>query len=436
MPRSVVVIGAGIAGLTAAFRLQQAGFSVQVLEAADTVGGRMREARSGPIVYNTGARLIYPFGRELHNLIDELGLSDAMVPHQDLHAACRGARGQYNIDLMPGLKALRTPGLAWRDRWRLVLSGVALARMRGAHNPDSAFSALRFDDETLSSYIRRTAGDKVLELMVEPVFRGTRSWNPEDISAMFYLSTAPRLLSERTVYTLRGGMGLMTARLAERLLVRRSASVLAVRRSPTGVCTVEYREGNAEKEISADTVVCATQGSRASALIADPTSQEQSLFDAVRYNALGAVHYALSEPLEPVLEFSTRSAVTRLAIWQQNPAADGRPATLYCQLTPEAAAEAMRDGFTDHIDTAIRDEIRQRIPRFDARVLHVANQWIPDMLPLFYPGYGRTATDFLRWQATASRDIYYCGDYLAQALLNGACHSGADVARLINLHWH
>lgn len=37
----MIVIGAGIAGLTAAYRLQKAGHEVVVLEAADHVGGRM-----------------------------------------------------------------------------------------------------------------------------------------------------------------------------------------------------------------------------------------------------------------------------------------------------------------------------------------------------------------------------------------------------------
>ena len=39
--RRVVVVGAGIAGLAAAFRLLQARVSILVLEAADRPGGRM-----------------------------------------------------------------------------------------------------------------------------------------------------------------------------------------------------------------------------------------------------------------------------------------------------------------------------------------------------------------------------------------------------------
>lgn len=80
----VVVIGAGIAGLTAAYRLRQTGLRVTVLEAADTVGGRMGDRRVGDIVFNSGARLIYPFGRAFNRLVADLALGDALIPLRHL----------------------------------------------------------------------------------------------------------------------------------------------------------------------------------------------------------------------------------------------------------------------------------------------------------------------------------------------------------------
>ena len=57
-PRRVVVIGGGIAGLTAAFRLQQAGASVFVLEAAGRPGGRLTTDTVDGYVIERGTQAI------------------------------------------------------------------------------------------------------------------------------------------------------------------------------------------------------------------------------------------------------------------------------------------------------------------------------------------------------------------------------------------
>jgi len=52
--RSVVVLGAGIAGLVAAYELRRAGYDVTVLEARDRVGGRVWTVRGGDRIVQTG----------------------------------------------------------------------------------------------------------------------------------------------------------------------------------------------------------------------------------------------------------------------------------------------------------------------------------------------------------------------------------------------
>lgn len=438
MKRRVVVVGAGLAGLTAARRLQQAGFEVQVLEAQDQPGGRMGQRRSGPIAYNTGARLIYPFGRTLHALIDEVGLRDAMLPLRGLGATCRHPQGDYRVELMPGLATLRTPGLGWRDKLGLLRSAAALLGWRPRTDPDLAASALAADDITLADYIRRSASPAVLERLVEPVFRGTRSWNADEISAAFYLSTTPHLIGQDTVYTLRDGMGQLTRRLAEDLPVQCNVRVTRIERlAPGQGCRVVVDDGagTSPRTLQADVVLCATEGARAGALLQEADPQERQLFGAVRYNALGVLHLALSGDLPPLLEFAPRHAATRIATWQQTPAREGTPALLYCQLTPEAVQEARDQGMTDRLQALLADELRRRIPGVEGRVLHAVNQWIDCKLPVFYPGYGRQVAAFLQWQAAAPRAVYHCGDYLAQSLLNGACRSGSDAAATIVGHW-
>ena len=74
-PRSVLVIGAGMAGLGAARALAEAGCAVTVLEAGDTVGGRVRTHHTGEgLAVELGAEFVHGRPPELVALIQELGL--------------------------------------------------------------------------------------------------------------------------------------------------------------------------------------------------------------------------------------------------------------------------------------------------------------------------------------------------------------------------
>ncbi|MFT4065517.1 flavin monoamine oxidase family protein [Paraburkholderia sp.] len=438
----VVVIGAGIAGLTAAYRLRQAGLSVTVLEAADTVGGRMGDRHAGDLVFNSGARLVYPFGRTFNRLIADLALGDALIPLRNLSARCVTPRGEHLIELMPTVRSLMTPGLPMGERVALIAHALRMRALKRRVDPDWAVSALDVDPAadrlTLADYIRGEIGPHALASLVEPVFRATRSFNPETLSSLFYLTTVPHLVGEDTVHTLRGGMGLVCQTLARQLDVRTGARV----------ASVEYRrEADARRvavtlaggeTLLADHVVCAVEGSLAGALMRTPEAAEREMLAEVRYNALGVVHYGFAQPLPALMQFASRDVASRISTFQQMPAApaSGRPLTqIYCQLTPEAVDEARRRGCTDDLDTLLRDELRARVPDFDRHVVAVANQWLPCKLPVFAPGYGERLRAFWRWQedpARASeRPVVYCGDWTAQALLTGACASGERAAGIV-----
>ena len=102
----VVVVGAGLAGLTAARELQAAGSSVLVLEARDRVGGRMLNEPIGDgKVVEVGGQWVGPAQDRCCALARELGRRD--VPHprrgrerhrvaRQAHAATRGTIPRIN----------------------------------------------------------------------------------------------------------------------------------------------------------------------------------------------------------------------------------------------------------------------------------------------------------------------------------------------------
>ncbi len=78
------MIGAGMAGLTAARKLAEAGRQVLVLEARDRVGGRIRTMRDKGEIVELGAEFIHGRPPELWELIREAGLQTYALNGKDV----------------------------------------------------------------------------------------------------------------------------------------------------------------------------------------------------------------------------------------------------------------------------------------------------------------------------------------------------------------
>lgn len=77
----VLVIGAGLAGLYATYRLIQEGANVLLLEARDRVGGRMATSTFNGEIYDVGAQWVPPHATQLRTLLSTLN-----IPlHQQYH---------------------------------------------------------------------------------------------------------------------------------------------------------------------------------------------------------------------------------------------------------------------------------------------------------------------------------------------------------------
>jgi monoamine oxidase len=77
-PASIAVVGAGLAGLTCAYRLQQAGYFAQVYEASNRIGGRCWTGRgdfADGQIYEHGGELIDNGHIDVKQLAQELGLT-------------------------------------------------------------------------------------------------------------------------------------------------------------------------------------------------------------------------------------------------------------------------------------------------------------------------------------------------------------------------
>jgi oxygen-dependent protoporphyrinogen oxidase len=133
-----VVIGAGLAGLTAAYELQKKGLDVRVLEAESKVGGVIRSVREAGFELDLGPKVLpaAPLSKNRY-----------LVKHKTLHA------------LSPHpLKLLRSQYLSWPAKGRILTERF---RTQG-----------RGEDESVAAFFSRRFGKEISEGVADPIFSG------------------------------------------------------------------------------------------------------------------------------------------------------------------------------------------------------------------------------------------------------------------------
>ena len=99
--KKIIVIGAGIAGLAAAKKLKENGFTVLVLESQEKIGGRLRTDRSIGIAFDEGASWIHgpKGGNPITALATQAGASTYLTDDESLRIYDQSGK-EYNTDLL------------------------------------------------------------------------------------------------------------------------------------------------------------------------------------------------------------------------------------------------------------------------------------------------------------------------------------------------
>jgi len=201
----IVVIGGGIGGLVAARECAQVGMRVTLLEASDALGGSIRTAELGGIVVDAGAESFATRGGHVRALIDELGLSDAVVPPQgggawlsripDAPDAPLPTGSLLGIPANPFADDVRRI-IGWRGAWRAYVDRLRPPLTVG-------------HERSLGKLVAARMGTRVRDRLVAPVTAGVYSADPDLVDTDV---AAPGLNAALTrIGSLSGAVGLLAA---------------------------------------------------------------------------------------------------------------------------------------------------------------------------------------------------------------------------------
>ena len=295
----ILVIGGGISGLACAYRLQQAGIPVRVLEAGSRPGGVIATKETERFRFELGPQSFLST-EPLVGLIDALGLKDQLLranPRAPRYILLSGR-------LVPAPLAppslLTTPLFSAGTKWRLLTEIFRRSR------PPA-------DDESIAAFVRRKFGEEMLNRLVAPFVSGVFAGDPERLSlrAAFpkihefetqYGSVLRGAMKSRPakgeprggLYSFRDGMETLPSAIAVRL-----GSSLLLETSVAGLrhgkangkpwFEVDVTHHNRHETLAASAIVVATPANIASQILQTLSENLAPIFSRVEYAPVAVV---------------------------------------------------------------------------------------------------------------------------------------------------
>ncbi len=172
----IAVIGGGISGLAAAWRLGNRGVEVTLFEAGHRTGGVIRSVRRDGFLVDEGPNTLVARHPVVEEVIEALGLEKARVWANAEASRRYIVRGGVPVALptSPG-SFVSTPLLSARGKLRLLREPFVRPSTEA--------------DEPLADFIRRRLGPEVLDYAVDPFVSGIFAGDPARLSTRYAFPT-------------------------------------------------------------------------------------------------------------------------------------------------------------------------------------------------------------------------------------------------------
>ena len=392
----VVIVGAGLAGLSAAREIQRHGLSVIVLEASDAVGGRVRTDIVDGFQLDRGFQVILTAYPELQSQVDMRALD--LRPFDPGALVWRNGKGHAVSDPFRKPQTLATTALApignVFDKARIVVLRARVLRRK---------SAVLLSGQDVSTDVALRAfgfSTKIINRFFRPLFGGIQL-DPHLATSRRMFDVIFKSLSEGQSVLPSRGMHALPLQMASRL--SEGTIHLNTRVSTLDGTTISLTSGEI---ISARAVVVATDGPTASSLLGIPVVESRKV---------GCVYFAADTPPTKekyvVLDGTGNGPVLNVAVIS-NVAPSYAPADKHLIV---AALPGVTDG---DLEAMSRKQLRSwwgpQVDDWKHLRTYVINHGGPVQKPPFSP----------KQRVNLGNGQFVCGDHRDTGSIQGAMYSG------------
>jgi len=446
----IVVVGAGLAGLSAAYRLKQAGYTAQVYEASDRIGGRcwtLRGAFAEGQIAEHGGELIDQSHTAIRQLASQLGLKLDNL----LQAERNGTELLGYFNGSPYTYEEATDDL--KGIWQQIHSDVSAASYPTLYNL-STERGRELDNMSIAKYIdtyvpggRSSKLGNLLDVAYNIEYGGETTVQ-SSLNMLYLLAYSGqgqlRIFGpSNEKYHVVGGNDQITARMTSALngQITTGSELVAIRRNRDGTWGLSFRQGLSTRSVTADRVVMAIPFS----ILRSSVDISKAGFSDLKLTAIREMGMGTNSKLH--VQFSSRH-------WESLGCNGETFADTGYQNTWEVTrAQAGRSGIlVDYTGGDIgasfgsgtpSSRAQQFLAQIEPVLPGISSRWNGRATIDYWTGYPWTKGSYSYWKvgqyqgfAGVEREIeggscHFCGEHTSidfQGYLNGAVETGERVA--------